>query len=70
MRQLSQQRLSAITGATTASEQCSVLRQIGVAPIIRADGSVCVFEEVLRDAMLIRHKPDDQPNWGALDGAA
>lgn len=30
MRQISQQRLVQITGARTASEQCAVLRQIGV----------------------------------------
>jgi hypothetical protein len=46
-----------------------VLRQIGVLPLIRPDGSICVFEEVLADAMLQR-KTVDEPNWGALDGAA
>lgn len=69
MRQISQQRLVQITGARTASEQCAVLRQIGVLPLVRSDGSICVFEEVLADAMLQR-KSVDEPNWGALDGAA
>lgn len=69
MRQIGQARLVSITGARTAAEQCAVLRQIGVLPIIRKDGSVCVFEEVLKEAMLIRgsERDDQQPNWDVFD---
>lgn len=71
MRQFSQTRLAQITGARTAAEQCDVLRQIGVLPIIRPDGTLCVFEEVLRDAMIVKRQDEaGQPNWEALDGQA
>lgn len=72
MKQISQHRLALITGARTPIEQCQVLRQLGIVPLIRIDGSVCVFEEVLREAMLIARQktPADEPDWSALDGAA
>lgn len=72
MKQVSQSRLAAITGARTPAGQCAVLRQLGVVPLIRADGSVCVFEEVLCRAMLGGHgkSPAEEPDWSVLDGAA
>lgn len=71
MKQVSQQRLTQITGARTASEQCAVLRQLGVMPLVRADGSLCVFEEVLRDAMIVKRQDErDQPRWEVFDGQA
>lgn len=71
MRTISQQRLTQITGARTASEQAAVLRQLGVMPLVRADGSLCVFEEVLRDAMIVKRQDErEQPRWEVLDGQA
>lgn len=67
MRQISQQRLIQITGARTASEQCAVLRQIGVLPLVRSDGSLCVFEEDVMRGQLSPGLPVDVPNWAALD---
>lgn len=67
MRQISQQRLVQITGARTASEQCAVLRQIGVLPLVRSDGSLCVFEEDVMRGQLLPGLPKDVPNWAALD---
>ncbi len=71
MRQIGRAQLESITGAKTPAEQCDVLRQIGVLPIIRKDGSVCVFDDVLKEAMLIRgsERDDQQPNWHLLDEA-
>jgi hypothetical protein len=71
MRQIGRLQLESITGAKTPAEQCEVLRQIGVLPIIRKDGSVCVFDDVLKEAMLIRgsERDDQQPNWHLLDQA-
>jgi hypothetical protein len=69
MRQIGRLQLESITGAKTPAEQCEVLRQIGVLPIIRKDGSVCVFDDVLKEAMLIRgsERDDQQPNWDVFD---
>lgn len=48
-----------------------MLRQLGVMPLVRADGSLCVFEEVLRDAMIVKRQDErEQPRWEVLDGQA
>ena len=71
MRTISQQRLTQITGARTASEQAAVLRQLGVMPLVRTDGSLCVFEDVLREAMSVKRQDErDQPRWEVFDGQA
>jgi hypothetical protein len=71
MKQVSQNRLAQITGATTASGQCAVLRQLGVMPLIRPDGSLCIFEEALLSAMIVpRQDERDQPRWEVFDGQA
>ncbi len=71
MRTVSQSRLHHITGSRTPREQAAVLRQIGVLPLVRADGSLCVFEEVLRDAMIVKRQDEhEQPRWEALDAPA
>jgi hypothetical protein len=70
MRQISQTRLAKITGTNSPPDQCAVLRQIGVIPIVRPDGAVIVFEEVLRDAMLGRIPRSEEPDWSVFDGQA
>lgn len=61
-----QSELKQITGSLEPSVQCSVLRQIGIMPLIRKDGKVIVFKQALIAAQL-RTAPTDQPEWSALD---
>lgn len=70
MKRLSQSQLRAVTGTNDVQVQREILRRMGIMPIPRADGGITVFEDVLREATIVRHSEGkhDQPEWGALDG--
>lgn len=68
MRQVSQSKLARLTGSRMPREQADIIRSIGVVPLVRADGSVCVLEEALLAAMLVPRKSAAfEPDWSVFD---